>query len=92
MGGGFNDRTLTGINFSIVGYFILLWLANYFQLEFFVIGFFVELLTIPFLLAQLVFLFIGIQFILKNERSALLMVSLLALALCTIITIGSFIW
>ncbi|RAI88479.1 hypothetical protein LV83_02779 [Algoriphagus yeomjeoni] len=92
MGGGFNDRTLTGINFIIVGYFIFLWLANYFQLDFFIIGFFVELLTIPFLFAQLVFLFIGVKFILQNERPALLMVSLVALALCTIITIGRFIW
>ncbi|REG88244.1 hypothetical protein C8N25_11022 [Algoriphagus antarcticus] len=92
MNGGINDKTLTSINFLILGYFILLWLVNYFQINFAIIGVFVELLTIPFLLAQLVFLVIGVKFILNNEKRLLTIVSLLALALCTFITIGSFFW
>lgn len=90
MNGGINDRSLTIINFLIVCYFILIWLANHFQVDYAFTGFFVELLTIPFLLAQFIFLFLGIQFILKNEKRLLTIISLLALAVCTIITIGSF--
>ena len=90
MNGGINDSNLTIINFIIVAYFILIWLINYFQMDFAVIGVFVELLTIPFLLAQLVFLFLGIKFVIQNEKHLLTIGSLLALAICTFFTIGSF--
>jgi len=90
MNKGINDRSLTIINFIVVAYFILIWLVNYYELDFVLIGVFVELLTIPFLLAQLVFLFIGIKYVVKNERLILTIVGLLALAVCTFFTIGSF--
>jgi hypothetical protein len=90
MNGGINDRSLTIINFIIVAYFILIWLVNYYEMDFVLIGVFVELLTIPFLLAQLVFLFIGIKFLIQNEKHVLTIVSLLALVLCTLFTVGSF--
>ncbi|WP_339863652.1 hypothetical protein [uncultured Algoriphagus sp.] len=90
MNRGINDRSLIIINFIIVAYFILIWVVNYFELEFVLIGVFVELLTIPFLLAQLVFLFLGIKFVFQNEKRPLMIFSLLALALCTFFTIGSF--
>lgn len=85
-----NDRSLASINFIIVAYFLLIWLVNYYELDFVLIGVFVELLTIPFLLSQLVFLFIGIKFVIKNEKRVLTIVSLLALAISTFFTIGSF--
>ena len=84
------NRNLTIINFSIVSYFILIWLINYYKIDFILIGVFRELLTIPFLIAQIVFLVIGIKYLIKNPRKPLTIISLLLLAICTIITIGSF--
>jgi len=83
-------RDLTIINFTIVFYFILLWLINYYQIDFVLIGVFRELLTIPFLIAQLVFLIIGVLFLIKNKLNFITIISVLALAICTVSTIGSF--
>ena len=77
-------------NFAIVSYFILIWLINFYKIDFVLIGVFRELLTIPFLIAQIVFLVIGIKFIIKNQRDTLTIISVLSLAICMIITIGSF--
>ena len=84
------DRNLTIINFVIVFYFILIWLFNFYEIDFVLIGVFRELLTIPFLIAQVVFLIIGIKYLIKNERNLLTVISVLILAICSIITIGSF--
>lgn len=84
------DSNLTSINFVIVSYFILLGLSHYLKLEFFFLGFFRELMTIPFLLAQLIFLIIGIIYLVKNKSKILTKVSVAALAISTIVTIGSF--
>ncbi len=77
-------------NFAIVSYFILIWLINFYKIDFVLIGVFRELLTIPFLIAQIVFLVIGIKFIIKNQIDTLTIISVLSLAICMIITIGSF--
>ena len=84
------NRNLTIINFVIVSYFIIIWLINFYKLDFVLIGVFREILTIPFLIAQVVFLVIGIRYLIKNKRSFLTIISVLLLAICTIITIGSF--
>ena len=83
-------KNLAIINFAIVFYFLLIWLLNFYNIDFFLLGFFIELLTIPFLLAQIVFLIIGINYVMKNKRNTLTKISVVLLAICTVITIGSF--
>ena len=84
------NRNLTIINFGIVSYFILSYLINFYKIDVVLIGVFRELLTIPFVLAQIVFLVIGIIYLIKNQKNFLTIISVLALAICTFITIGSF--
>ncbi|WP_188597714.1 hypothetical protein [Polaribacter pacificus] len=83
-------KKLTIINFMIVLYFALIFLINYYKIDLVILGVFREMLTIPFLIAQVVFLVIGIKFTLKNSKNFLLLFSLLALGICAVITIGSF--
>lgn len=84
------NRNLIIANFSIVSYFILIWLINFYKIDFVLIGVFREILTIPFLIAQIVFLVIGIKYLIKNQKNSLIIISVLLLAICSIITIGSF--
>ena len=84
------NRNLIIVNFAIVSYFILIWLINFYKIDYVLIGVFRELLTIPFLIAQIVFLVIGIKYVIKNQRNLLVIISVLSLAICSIITIGSF--
>jgi hypothetical protein len=84
------SKNLTIINFVIVSYFILIWLISFYKIDFVLIGVFGELLTIPFLIAQIVFLVIGIKYLIKNQKNPLIIISVLLLAICSIITIGSF--
>ena len=83
-------RNLIIVNFAIVSYFILIWLINFYKIDFVLIGVFREMLTIPFLIAQIVFLVIGIKYLIKNQINFLMVISVLSLTICTIITIGSF--
>ena len=83
-------RNLIIVNFSIVSYFILLWLINFYKIDFVLIGVFREMLTIPFLIAQIVFLVVGIKYLIKNEKSPLITISVLTLVICSFITIRSF--
>lgn len=84
------NRNLTIVNFAIVAYFIVIWLINFFKIDLAIIGFFRELLTIPFLIAQIFFLVIGINHLAKNKINPLTVISVLALAICAFLTIGSF--
>jgi uncharacterized membrane protein len=84
------NRNLTIINFVIVSYFILIYLLYYYKIETVLIGVFRELLSIPFLIAQVVFLVIGIKHLINEQRHLLTLISVLLLAICTVITIGSF--
>mgnify|MGYP003399548492 FL=1 len=84
------NRNLTIINFGIVSYFLLIYLINFYKIDLVIVGVFRELLTIPFLLAQIVFLIIGIIYLIKTKRNLLTVISVLALAVSTFITIGSF--
>ena len=85
-----SDRKLIITNFIIVSYFVLIWLINFYKIDIVLIGVFRELLTIPFLIAQIVFLVIGINFLIKNQRNILTIISVLSLACCMLITVGSF--
>ena len=84
------NRNLIIANFAIVSYFILIWLINFYKIDFVLIGVFREILTIPFLIAQIVFLAIGIKYLIKNQRNILTIISVISLAISMIISIGSF--
>ncbi len=84
------NKNLTIINFVIVTYFILLYLLSNYKIDSILIGFFVESLTIPFLISQVFFLFLGIKHLIeKNDRYYPLILSLILLIICSMLTIGS---
>jgi len=86
-----NHKTLTKFNFGIVLYFALLYLLDSFKIDFVLIGVLRELLTIPFLILQVIFLFLSIRFVFKNNaKDFWLNISIFTLAICTTITICSF--
>jgi hypothetical protein len=84
------NRNLTIVNFAIVFYFVIIWLIYYHKIDYVIIGVFRELFTIPFLIAQIVFLVIGIKYLISGQRNKLTLVSIFFLVVCAIITIGSF--
>lgn len=84
------NKNLTLINFIIVSYFLLIYAVNFYKIDFVLVGVFRELLTIPFLIAQVVFLITGIKYLTEHRRHLLTTVSIVLLAICTVITIGSF--
>lgn len=84
------NRILIIANFSIVLYFTLIGLINFYKIDFVLIGVFREVFTLPFLIAQIVFLGIGISYLIKNKRNLLVIISFLSLVICSVITIGSF--
>ena len=73
----------------MIFYFIMLYLVNYFEIDFVLIGVFRELFTIPFMLGQLVALVIGTIFLIKNKIKFLPLASVLSLAVCAFITFKS---
>ena len=83
-------RNLTLINFAIVFYFFLIYTFYIFKIDFVLIGVFQEMLTIPFLIAQVVFVVIGINYLINYKKEVLNIISLLLLTICSAITIGSF--
>lgn len=85
------ERRLTVINIVIVSYFAFLYIVNALQLDFILIGFFREFLTIPFLISEIVFLVIGSIMVLKSRTSFNTRVSIALLAICAGFTIGSLI-
>jgi len=85
------SRLLSLINIAIVLYFTFMYLINRLNIDSVLIGFFTNLLTIPFLLAEICFLFLGIKFIIKNKRKdRFLYLSLTLLTISFILTYGSF--
>ncbi|MBJ7879825.1 hypothetical protein [Gelidibacter salicanalis] len=84
------DRNLTLINFGIVFYFLIIYGLYVFKIDFVIIGVFQEMLSIPFLIAQVVFVVIGINYVIKHKKKPLTIISLFALIVCSILTIGSF--
>jgi hypothetical protein len=86
----FTNRQLIIINFTIVFFFSLIWVINFYKIDTQLIGVFRELLTLPFFIAQIIFFVIGIKFLIINQRKRLTVISVLSLAICMFITIGSF--
>jgi hypothetical protein len=87
----FNQKVLTLINLTIASFFMSIYLIDLYKIDHVLIGVFRELLTLPFLIAQLVFLFFGIKFIMQQKtRHFLMLFSVVALAVSTFITIGGF--
>jgi len=84
------NRKLALINFAIVFYFILIYLLNYFKIDFVLIGFFRELLTIPFFIAQIIFVIISVKYLRKHQIQLLTLISCILLVISTVIIIGSF--
>lgn len=82
-----SQKKMEVINLMIVSYFISIYIIDLLEVNHVLVGVFKELLTIPFLGAQLVFLVFGIILLLKEKR---LRFSLVLLAICSSITIGSF--
>lgn len=85
-----NNSNLTIINFSIVAYFALIYVLNFFKIDFVLIGVLREVFTIPFLLAQFLFLVLGIIHLFKHKTYLLTFISIILLAINVIYTIGSF--
>jgi hypothetical protein len=85
-----NNKNLTIINFSIVAYFGLLYVLNFLKIDFVLIGVFREIFTIPFILAQMLFLVLGIIHVVKHKKYLLTFISIVLLAINAIYTIGSF--
>ncbi len=85
------SKILAIANTGIVVYFILLYLLYRFGINYILIGVFVELLTIPMLLAQIGFIPLSSLYLVKNKKDPLLITSLLLLTICSIVTLGSFI-
>jgi hypothetical protein len=84
------NKRLTIINFGIVAYFILLWSVYHFKIDHVMVGVIGELLTIPFMLAQLVFLIVSIAFLVKNKFNIWVVASAISLAACVFFTFGEF--
>ena len=84
------NRNLTIINFVIVTYLVLIYSLNFYKIDSVLIGVFRELLTIPFLLAQIIFLVVGIIHLIKYKTHFLTIISIIGLAICAIYTIGPF--
>ncbi len=78
------------INLTIVVYFILIWLINIYKIEAILIGVFRELLTLPFFIAQIVFLVLTIKHWIKHNKNLLVIISTVPLTICAIITVSSF--
>jgi hypothetical protein len=85
-----NGSRLLIASLIISAYFLTLFLIDYYEPDHFLIGFFGELLTIPFLLAQIVFLVIGFYLLLtqKHQRN-LIIFSIVILSLCSLLTFGT---
>lgn len=83
------NRNLAIINFVIIAYFCLIYVLNFYRIDFVLIGVFREMLTIPFLLAQILFLVLGIIHLIKYKTHFLTLMSIIGLAINAIYTIGS---
>lgn len=84
------SKTLTLINFFIVAYFAFIYLLYFAKVDFVLVGVFRELLTIPFLLAQIVFLVIGVVYYVRFKANFVFILSWLALAICSYFTLSTF--
>ncbi len=84
------SKTLTIFNIFIVAYFTIIYTLYLAKIDFVLFGVFRELLTIPFLLAQIVFLVIGVIYYFRYKVNFLFILSWLALAICSFFTLSTF--
>lgn len=85
------ERNLIVINIIIVSYFVVLYLINLCMLDYVLIGVVGEMLTIPFLCSQILFLVLGGKYLMKKRKSSFVFkISLILLAICSVITFYSF--
>ncbi len=88
-----NEKRLTIINLIIVVFFAIIYLTYYFKIDFVLLGVFREMLFLPFIAAQIPVLIFGMLFLAKEKKfSFFLILSTVLLAVCTVLTIGSFFW
>ncbi|NER17243.1 hypothetical protein [Spongiivirga citrea] len=86
-----NSNRLVLINLIIIAYFLMTYILHVFKIDAVFIGVIRELSTIPFLIAQIVFLVIGIVTITKSQTTnKLLLISVILLGVCALFTLGSF--
>ncbi len=88
-----SEKQLLAISLIIATYFLTIFLLNFFQVDFTLIGVFREILTVPMLLGQLMFLVVGIIILVRKKESRLkylTVMSVLLLATSSFLTIGSF--
>lgn len=84
------NRNLTIINCVIVTYFSLIYLVYNYKIDFVAVGVVNEIATLPFLIAQFVFLALGLIHLIKYKTHFFTIISLIGLAICTFFTIESF--
>ena len=61
------NRRITYINFTIVAYFLLVGLIYLYEIDFVLVGAFIELFTIPFLIAAVIFVCIGVRYLINKK-------------------------
>ncbi len=84
------SKTLTIINLFIVAYFVIIYTLYLAKIDFVLVGIFRELLTISFLLAQIVFLVIRVIYYFRYKANLLFILSWLVLANCSYFTLSTF--
>ncbi len=87
-----NIKKLTIINFSITTYFCLIYLQYYYNITNEFVNFIKELFTIPFLIAQVIFLIISIKQLLKKHINMAFIISVILLVISSFIIFKSFIY
>ena len=83
-------RILTVFNFSIVAYFSFFYIIYVYKVTHVLLGVVNEMFTLPLMFLQLVFLFIGIIQLFRKSTNYLFVISLVLLAVCAALTLGSF--
>lgn len=87
------DNNLAIGNTVLVGYFFTLFTIDYFNINATLIGVFQELLTLPAMLFMFVFLILSIiQFFKPHKKSNFFKVSTLALFICFILVVSTFVY
>jgi hypothetical protein len=85
-----NGQFLAVANFAVVLYFSIFYFINKYKIQQMLLGVINEMLTLPMLFLQLVLLALGIIQVLTRPVNYLLFCSLILLAVCACLTLGSF--
>ena len=85
-----NIKKLTLINFAIVTFFSLIYLQFYYRIDNLAVIFLKELVTIPFLISQVIFWLISIKLLANNTKKLYFILSFTLLTICSFLTLQSF--